>query len=181
MRRLAAAGICVALAHAGAAGAQVRSDWEIQQEERNWQEVAIALPPYPKAQDLLEFTVSAATDFRFYIDATSLSVGSDGVVRYVLVARSPSGAQNVSYEGIRCKSRNYRIYATGRRDGTWTEARRVSWRPIGSGTVNWHAALQRDYFCPKGAPIYSAAEALDALKRGGNPDSAADSPATRGD
>jgi CNP1-like family len=174
LRGLAAAAACLALAHAGAAGAQFKSDWQIQQEARNWQETAVSLPPAPKAQDLLEFSVGAATDFRFYIDATSLSVGSDGVVRYVLVARSPSGARNVSYEGIRCESRNYRIYATGRRDGTWTKARRVRWRAIGVGSTNWHAALERDYFCPQGVPIYTAAEGVDALKRGGNPNSRGD-------
>ena len=180
MRALAAAGICIALAYAGAAVAQDKSDWEIQQEERSWQEIPVTLPAPPKASDLLEFSVSAATDFRFYIDTASLSVGSDGVVRYVLVARSPSGAQNVSYEGIRCKSQNYRIYATGRNDGGWIEARSVRWRPIERATVSWHRALQRDYFCPQGVPIFSAAEGIDALRRGGHPDSAGDSPASSG-
>jgi hypothetical protein len=171
VRRLAAAaGVCLLLAHAGAFADPWKSDWQIEQEERNWKEVPVKIPPYPKVQNLVEFTVSRETDFRFYIDATSLSVGSDGVVRYVLVARSPNGAENVSYEGIRCKDRIYRIYATGRRDGTWTEARVVRWRDVDFGSMNWHRALERDYFCPRGQLIQSAAEGVDALKRGRHPD-----------
>lgn len=175
MRRLSAAVLGAAVVHAGAALAQVQSDWQTQQQERNWQENPVSLPGYPKPGSLLGFDVSAATDFRFSIDSTSISVGSDGVVRYVLVARSPSGAENVSYEGIRCKSAEYRIYATGRRDGTWTKGQDARWRPIRGAAVNWHRALAQDYFCPQGFPIYSAAEGVDALKRGGNPRSSGDS------
>jgi hypothetical protein len=159
----------------------MKSDWQVEQERQNWLERAPdALPPYPKADHLLEFNVAAVTNFRFFIDASSLSVGSDGVVRYVLVARSPSGAQNVSYEGIRCKGTSYRLYATGRRDGTWTRARDDSWHPIGHEPTDWRRALNDDYFCPRGGMIASAAEGIDALRRGGNPAAAGDSRPTSG-
>jgi len=160
----------------------MKSDWQVEQEKKDWLEHApAALPPYPKADHLLEFNVAAITSFRFFIDASSLSVGSDGVVRYVLVARSPSGAQNVSYEGIRCKGASYRLYATGRRNGTWTEARDDRWRPIGQGSADWHRALSDDYFCPRGGMIASATEGISALKRGGNRAAGGESRPTSGD
>jgi CNP1-like family len=95
-------------------------------------------------------------------------VGKDGVVRYVLVARSAQGAQSVSFEGIRCSTSEFRIYATGGDDG-WLRSS-SPWRPIAPRAVQrWHNALRDEYFCPFGNPIHSAAEGVDALRRGGHP------------
>jgi hypothetical protein len=48
---------------------------------------------------LIPFAVSAMTDNQFMIDSESLSISSDGILRYTLVIVSPSGAQNVSLRG----------------------------------------------------------------------------------
>jgi len=163
--------LCAMLAAAGTAqlSAQPKSDWELAEEERGWREGDFALPQYPKAADLVEFNVSAATDFRFFIDRTSLSVGNDGVVRYTLVARSASGVENVSYEGIRCKSGIVRAYAFGQGSGRWS-ARGTAWRQIDpKGAQRWQFALWREYFCPHAIAIQDAAEGIDALLRGGHP------------
>ena len=155
------------LAVAGPALAQ-RSDWERQQQELNWREREVVLPAYPTPENLLPFFVSAATTFDFFIDAASISTGEDGVVRYVLVARSAQGAETVSYEGIRCSEKTYRIYATGA-GGRWT-SRPTAWRPIEPRSIQrWHNALWREYFCPIGVPIHSAAEGVEALRRGDHP------------
>lgn len=161
--------LCAALAPA-----QPKSDWEIEQEQRNWTEGDYKLPAYPKGSDLIEFNVSATTNFRFFIDRQSLSVNAEGVVRYTLLARSPSGAENVTYEGIRCRTGTYRVYAYGRAGGKWAE-RASDWRPIEQKTVQRsHHALWREYFCPHKVPIFDAAEGIDALGRGGHPNSASE-------
>ena len=158
--------------------AQPKSDWELEQEERSWTEGALQLPAYPKGEDLIEFYVSAATEFKFFIDRASLSVSPEGVVRYTLLARSPSGAENVTYEGIRCKTGTYRIYAYGRAGGTWAP-RASDWRSIEPRSVQrWHQALWREYFCPQKVPIDDVAEGIDALRRGGHPNSGAARPGT---
>jgi hypothetical protein len=149
--------------------AQPKSDWEIEVERRGWKEGEYTLPAPPKAEDLMEFYVSATTDFRFFVDRQSLSVGKDGVVRFTLLARSPSGSENVTYEGIRCSEGNYRVYAYGRAGGGWNE-RDSDWRPIEVKTTQrWHSALWREYFCPHKVPIFDPAEGVDALRRGGHP------------
>ena len=166
--------LCVVLVCALAAlpaDAQILNrDTEEMLNERDWREGAVGLPEFPQAERLVEFNVSAVTSFRFFIDAKTLTVGDDGVIRYVLVARSPSGAQNVWFEGIRCKTGELKQYAIGRNDASWAERRGAAWVPIDPKTVNrQHQALRRQYFCPQGLPITSAAEGVDALRRGGHP------------
>jgi hypothetical protein len=128
----------------------------------------IALPAYPSEENLLKFFVSEASDFDYFIDARSLKVDRD-IIYYTLVARSPEGVSNVSYEALRCGTREYRIYAIGHANHTWLQ-RSTPWREIRQGSVyRWHDALRRDYFCPAGAPILSAEEGINALRRGRHP------------
>lgn len=145
-----------------------KSDWELEQEKRDWKESSIKLPAYPKDEGLVEFHVSGATSFRFFIDAASVLPGPDGVVRYTLIARSPAGVANVSYEGIRCATNSYKVYAHGN-DGRWS-ARESEWREIEPRSVQrWHLELRHRYFCPDRIPIHTAAEGVSALRRGGHP------------
>ena len=154
---------------AACAAAQQKSDWELKQEALEWREVEIRLPAPPKGDALIEFFVSAGSSFRFFIDPASVSVGGDGVVRYTLVARSPSGTENVSYEGIRCSSASYKVYAYAQ-GANWSRAQ-TDWKPIEPKSVQrWHQALRREYFCPYNVQVSTAAEAVDYLRRGGHPD-----------
>jgi hypothetical protein len=83
-------------------------------EREPWREQELSLPPWPRDGDLIELELDAASPFRYYIDARSLSVGRDEVVRYTLVAESASGARNVSFEGLRCTPQGaFQIYAYG--------------------------------------------------------------------
>jgi hypothetical protein len=148
------------------------SDWEIKYEERlreqRLQEEGIKmLPAFPKKETLIEFEVAAASDFRFFVDPASLTVG-DGVVRYTVVARSPSGVENIAYEALRGDNGQFRMYATGRPDGTWSP-RLTPWRPYTRGTSTaWQHALAREYFCQSNREsVATAKEALDALRQGG--------------
>jgi CNP1-like family protein len=165
-------GLALSLAAALAAAAcsttkpQEQSDWE----RRNPQGVVtteeeVDPPAYPVAKNLVQFSVPEADGFRFFIDRASLSVSKEGLVRYVLVARSPEGVDNVSFEGLRCASAEQRLYALARPDRSWTAAR-STWRPASSPR---HLSLVRDYFCPQSEPIRNASEGILALEGGGHP------------
>jgi hypothetical protein len=146
-----------------------KSVWEEEQEKLGWKEDEVRLPPYPRDANLIEFPVSSGATFRFFIDAASLSVGQDGVVRYTLVARSPAGASNVSYEGIRCSSKSYKVFAQGA-GGAWSPSRQSEWRFIEARTIQrWHNVLYFEFLCPRHRPIENAAEGVEALRRGGHP------------
>jgi len=145
-----------------------KSNWEREHEAREFKDSDIALPPPPKGK-LLEFFVSAASSFKFFIDPQSLSV-SEGVVRYTLVARSPSGTETVSYEAMRCGAPgSYLVYAFGS-GGAWSRNPNPEWKPIEPKSVQrWHPVLRSQYFCPTRVSIQSVEEGLDALRRGGHP------------
>ncbi|WP_206951098.1 CNP1-like family protein [Trinickia acidisoli] len=112
------------------------------------------LPSLPSERDLIAFDVSQNTPLHFAVDAKSVSVGSDGVVRYTVVITSPSGAHNVNYEGIRCDTYEWRLYAglNADHDG-WDRTVSNDWARIENGDLNaYHASLYQDYFCANKMP-----------------------------
>jgi hypothetical protein len=158
------------IAAAGAASAQIESDWERENADRLKQaDEQVVPPPRLDRARLLALALprSADTDFRYYVDPGSVSVGADRIVRYVLLVRSPSGAENVSFEGIRCPD-EYRVYAVGRADGSWG-GRATEWRPIPRNSRAGQNALSRSYFCPARQAIVDADEGRNALRAGGHP------------
>lgn len=131
--------------------------------EKPWKEVESQLPPPPIDANLVGFSVSGATQYRFQLDANALSIGTDGVYRYTLVATSPQGVRNVSYEGIRCETHEHKLYAVARTDGSWVRARNAAWQPIVDISLNrTNAALDREYFCPDG---YAARDTKTIIAR----------------
>jgi len=135
-----------------------------------WREAEVEFPALPVAEGMQPFFVSAAASNRFLIDPGSIAVGGDGVVRYVLLVETPGGARNMTYEGMRCQTREKRIYASARRDGSWSRSRNEAWEKIRDIAPNrQHAALFLDYFCPGGVIVRNPGEAIDALNKGGHP------------
>lgn len=149
-----------------------RDDGSYQEDEPVQEMKDVEPPAFPKQENLLEFYVSAATSNKYFIDGSTLAPGTDGIVRYVLVIQTSGGATNVSFEGINCRERSWKHYATGRNDSTWVKSRatRTEWRPIENKPVNrHHAELNRNFFCPGGLPINSADEGRNALRLGRHP------------
>jgi len=163
------AGVLALALCGGAALAQGQSDWERQQDERLRQldEQAVPAPAYD-ARRWVPIEVAAAGDFRYYVDPETVSVGADRIVRYVVLARSAGGAQNIRFEGIRCPD-EYRIYAVARsEDGAWS-GRPTAWRAIPADPRSIQNTLRRHFFCPARRAIETAAEGRGAVLGGGHP------------
>lgn len=142
-------------------------DYTFDREIRPWAEMQAQLPAYPRDETLLPIDVGAVTTHRFLVDAKSVSTGSDGVVRYTLVIKTSGGATNVSFEGIRCETREQKYYAIGRSDGSWARARNPQWRRIEFQHVNaHHMTLYGEYFCRGKFLRGNAAQLVETLRRG---------------
>jgi CNP1-like family len=140
-------------------------DYEFEN-EKQWVELAAQLPPYPKAENLVEFNVSSATRNRHFVDTASISVGDDKVVRFTVVIEAAGGAKNVSFEGMRCATGERRLYAYGHPDGTWSKARNARWEDIKfRSLLSYHKALYEDHFCPDGINVKDGKEAVLNLRR----------------
>ena len=161
--RLVSALVLVAVA--ASAGAQTRFDEEFDEKSKPWQEIAVQLPPLPRAENLAPFFVSATASQVFAIDLASVSVGADAVVRYTMVTTSAEGAKNISYEGIRCQSREKKLYAFGHDDGTWSRSRRDQWEKMLQNAANrQHAALSQDFICQGGMVVGKVADIVGRLR-----------------
>ena len=98
-----------------------------------------------------------------------MSAGSDGVVRYSVVVKSPAGAETISFEGMRCTTGERKLYAFGRADGkgggAWSRNRNAKWEPIQTRN-DFRGELFYHYFCT----VEGAAQLPDIqrnLKSGG--------------
>lgn len=162
MKTLPAFLACLPLAAHAAWG-----DFDYQFEaDKPWVEVAAQLPPAPRIANLVPFTVSSATRNRFFIDAASISVGEDKVVRYTVVVEAAGGARNVSFEGLRCATAERRLYGYGQADGSWSKARNAGWEPIKlRSLLDYHKPLFEHYLCNEGVNVRDAGEALRNLRR----------------
>jgi hypothetical protein len=153
------------VALAGCSDAPLQSDWERAHVASVAQEQDVAPPAYPRAGALVAFEVAAVPGFRFFVDQASVSVDKDRIVRYVLVARSPQGIDNVTFEGMRCATREYRVYALGHADGTWS-TRPTPWETLrGAAVAPARRTLARDYFCSDVFLVRDRADALAALRQ----------------
>lgn len=150
-------------------------DYKFDREVTPWAEMQQQLPAYPADANLIALNVGAASPHRFYVDGKSVSTASDGVVRYTLVVRTAGGATNVSFEGMRCESREQKYYATGHKDRTWTRARNPQWRYIEPRMVDTqHVTLYSEYFCRKKFVAGTTEEMVESLRRGPSRDQVAE-------
>ena len=131
----------------------------------DWKEVEVAPPPTFDASKLLDLEMSVNSSLQFGVDPASLSISSDGVVRYVIVASNASGARNVFYEGIRCATGEYKTYARYTPEGRWVKAENAEWRSMFGNMPSKHALqFARAGACNNAAPTLSVGEIVRHLK-----------------
>jgi len=123
-------------------------------------------PPLPQAGDILPFDVSSMSRLSYGLDAKSLTVGEDGVVRFTVVIASPAGAHNIYYEGIRCDTYEWRLYAAANETGTdWDRTVNNDWQRIANSELNaYQSALYVDYMCTSKMPMGKAATIVNNIR-----------------
>ncbi|CDS51239.1 PUTATIVE LIPOPROTEIN [Polaromonas sp. CG9_12] len=135
-------------------------------DEPEWKESSVPPPPAFELGKLVILDVSPNSSLVYGVDPASISITqSDGVVRYVMVATSASGARNVMYEGIRCATGEFKTYARYSADGKWTSVGSPEWRSMFGNMPSKHPLrLAKSGACDNAAPATSVKEMLSRLK-----------------
>ena len=126
---------------ASLAGAQLSAT------DPEWREIEAPPPPALSLEGLIPLDLPR-TELRFGVAPGSVAIGSDGVVRYVAVAQSSAGAVNAMYEGIRCSTGEFRIYARHSPGSGWVPAKETQWRALQDAPFPRHSlAIARAGVC----------------------------------
>ena len=129
---------------AGAAHAQLVPN------DPDWKESEAPPPPAVRTQHLIPLDMGGS-ELRWGVDPASISVGADGIVRYVVGASAASGALNAMYEGLRCSTGEVKVYARHARDGGWVRAT-GDWVPVHSAAARHSLVIARTGACAAEAP-----------------------------
>lgn len=136
--------------------------------DAEWQEATAPPPPALNLNALVPFDGPANSPLKFGVDPTTLQIGKDGVVRYVVVATSPSGTVNAMYEGIRCVSAQVKTYARHNPSSGWNLVQTPEWRSLYSSAPSNHSLrLASQGVCTGAAPASSVRDIVRALRSPG--------------
>ncbi|MGB3071626.1 MAG: CNP1-like family protein [Ottowia sp.] len=130
-----------------------------------WKEDTPPPPPAYGVKNLIDIEMPAASTVRMGVDPDTISLNKEtGIVRYIVVARGPS-AVNAMYEGIRCATGEYRVYARQTPGNDWSFSPEGEWKSM-RGQVNYRHPyrLARDGVCIGTIPNGSVQEMVRALK-----------------
>lgn len=133
-----------------------------------WKEATVAPPPKFSTDQLQAFEVSVGAALSYGIDPKTLSVGEDDVVRYVMVARSSSGALNVLYQGVRCQTGEVKTYGRWNNNAsTWNVSAKEEWHPLSfSGFARPAMILASQGICDGRTVNGTSQKILQTLKNG---------------
>ncbi|MDO9405054.1 MAG: CNP1-like family protein [Polaromonas sp.] len=141
----------------------------LNEDKADWKESAVPPPPAFSTDKLATFEVTLSSELTYGIDPATIAIDrQDGVVRYVMVASSRSGARNVVYEGIRCSTGEVRTYARNY-DGKWSETPQSEWRSLYLGSSTRPALrLAQAGVCDNVAYILTPREIVERMKKNPN-------------
>lgn len=130
------------LLFAGQATAQLRDA------DPDWRESEVPAPPDFDAARVIQLDMPRHMSVRLGVDPNTLRITSDGIVRYVMVAQSPSGTVNATYEGIRCQTAEVKVYARYTSSKVWNMTVKPEWKPLRDNQPSPHAlAFARQGAC----------------------------------
>jgi hypothetical protein len=131
----------------------------------DWKEGDVPPPPAFSVEKLLTFEVSRGSSLVYGVDPETLKIAEDGVLRYVVVATSSTGARNVMYEGIRCDTGEVKTYARYTPAGVWNKVPNAEWQSLHDNMPSKHALqFARAGACDNSARASSVREIVRRLK-----------------
>ena len=150
---LAALGLAAAAGHA-----------QLVAEDPDWKEQEAPRPPAVTTKGLIPLDIRTGS-LRVGVDPASISVGDDRIVRYVVVAASPTGTVNAMYEGLRCRTGEVKVYARHNPDSGWVPAPNADWEPLHEQRNTRHSLhIARAGACREHAPNGSPEQIVRDLR-----------------
>lgn len=133
---------------------------------RSWHEAEFNLPSAPIESDLIPVKIFEKPHYHYYIDQRSLNVtANDNVARYTIVIEPPGGLRNVFYEGIRCDTNQYKIYASALWGETLNAIPDSEWQDIQDKGMNvYRHDLYKYFFCSNSIIKANKKDILQNLK-----------------
>ncbi len=130
-----------------------------------WAEEAPPAAPTFSKDHLLPIRMPPHVSVKVGVDPETISVGGDGVVRYVVVMSNASGTVNAAFEGIRCTTDEVKTYARYGTSGEWRPVSAPQWQELNGNQPSKHAlAIARQGACENRLST-SKAQVIDALKQ----------------
>lgn len=157
--RLGSAALCLACA-----GAWAQSGNGL--DNPDWKEAQTPPPPAFVKDAVIALDMPPFVSLKVGVDPSSIVVGDDGVVRYVIVMTNATGSVNAAYEGIRCVTDEVKTYARWTSSGTWSLVNNPQWKALNDNMPSQHAkAFARQGGCQSRLAT-STLEIVKALKSG---------------
>lgn len=131
----------------------------------DWTESEAPAPPAFNPEKLLPLDMPPYVTLQVGVDPATLSVTPDGIVRYVVVARSNSGTITAFYEGILCAKGEVKRYARIQSNGQWRLFAQPQWRALDDNQPSPHARVfARQGACEGNTAANSVADIVHSLQ-----------------
>ena len=145
-----------------AAGALAQVDTET-----DWKEGVVPPPPSFNKDKLIPIDMPPFVSLKFGVDPATLTISTEGILRYVMVASNASGSISAMYEGLRCATGEVKTYARYNSSGQWSLVSSPTWQRLNDNRPSQHAlALANQGVC-EGSVLASntAAELVNRMNR----------------
>ncbi len=124
---------------------------------KEWKEALTEIPALPDESDWQQIQIDVLPKSQHaFLDLKSLTRSDkDFVVRYWLLIRSKAGAFTMSYEGLRCSTKEYVVYAYANpeRKPSVRKIRMPKWKKYGAASPsNYRTELADDFICSGETP-----------------------------
>lgn len=152
---------CRALWAIGLALAVSGTSAQLKDLDPDWKESDLPEPPAFDVTRVIDLDMPRHMTVKLGVDPETIRVTSDGLVRYVMVARSPGGTVNATYEGIRCLTAEVKVYARYTANKTWVPVPDPNWMSLRHLQGSTHAlAFARQGACEGRSAVTSTPQAI---------------------
>lgn len=140
---------------------------QIKDLDPDWKELEKLPPAKFNIDRMVPIEMPTYVSVKIGVDPDSLTIGEDGIVRYVMIAQSSSGNINAMYEGLWCLKGEVKTYARLGSDGKWDPVVDAQWLPLNGNRRSMHAlAFARQGACDgRAAAAPTPQEIIRNLKR----------------